>query len=278
LFASARLRRLPGSSPAGLHLLPATAALAALFVLSTPSPSTPEERVWTEVRIASEGARPPYNYLDGNNELAGFEIDLARDLCARMKVTCRFITQDWDGLIPGLLNRQYDAIMAALEITDEAREKIAFTKPYVRMPSAFLASKQSEINDASPDSLRGKAIGVESGGAHQNYLDSLYKQSDIKPYATLEEAILDLAEGRLDLVIGDKDAVVDFLKTRREGQCCAIVADAPHDPAYFGEGIGIGLRKQDATLKAMFEKALDESMADGSFAKIREKYFDYKIN
>ena len=230
------------------------------------------------MRIASEGARPPYNYLDGNNELAGFEIDLARDLCARMKVTCRFMAQDWDGLIPGLLNHQYDAIMAALEITDEAREKIAFTKPYIRMPSAFLASKQSEINDASPDSLKGKTIGVESGGAHQNYLDNLYKQSDIRPYATLEEAILDLAEGRLDLVIGDKDAVVDFLKTRREGQCCVIIADLPHDPAYFGDGIGIGLRKQDATLKAMFEKALDESMADGSFAKIREKYFDYKIN
>ena len=230
------------------------------------------------MRIASEGARPPYNYLDGNNDLAGFEIDLARDLCARMKVTCHFVAQDWDELIPGLLNRQYDAIMAALEITDEAREKIAFTKPYIRMPSAFLARKQSEINDTSPDSLKGKTIGVESGGAHQNYLDNLYNQSDIRPYATLEEAILDLAEGRLNLVIGDKDALVDFLKTRKEGQCCVIVADAPHDPAYFGEGIGIGLRKQDATLKAMFEKALDESMADGSFAKIREKYFDYKIN
>ncbi len=146
------------------------------------------------------------------------------------------------------------------------------------MPSSFLALKQSAVKDASPGSRAGKTIGVEAGGAHETYLNEVYKQSETRPYATLEEAILDLAEGRLDLVIGDKDAIVDFLKTRKEAQCCAIIADAPHDPAYFGDGIGIGLRKQDAKLKEMFQKALDESMADGAFAKIREKYFDYKIN
>ncbi len=252
------------------------AAIAALSLLGAVGGEA--EPAWTDVRIASEGARPPYNYLDGNNELAGFEIDLGRDLCMRMKVTCRFVAQDWDGLVPGLLNHQYDAVMAALEITDEARNKIAFTQPYVRMPSAFMASKQSAIRDTTPQGLAGKTIGVESGGAHQAYLDDIYKQSDIRPYATLEEAILDLAEGRLDLVIGDKDALVDFLKTRKEAQCCALIADAPHDPAYFGGGVGVGLRKGDVRLKAMFDKALDESMADGSFEKIRKKYFDYKIN
>ena len=112
---------------------------------------------WRTVRIASEGARPPYNYLE-NNKLAGFEIDLARDLCARMKVSCSFIAQDWDGLIPGLLAHRYDAIMAAMEITDEARQKIAFTKPYVRMPSAFMTLKQRATLDTSPAGLVGKAI------------------------------------------------------------------------------------------------------------------------
>lgn len=237
----------------------------------------PAAPAWKEIRIASEGARPPYNYLD-NNELAGFEIELARDLCTRMKATCSFVAQDWDGLIPGLLEHQYDAIMAAMEITDEAREKIAFTKPYVRMPSAFLASRENMIENASPDGLAGKSIGVESGGAHQAYVEDLYKQSEIHAYATLEEAILDLAEGRLDVVIGDKDALADFLKTRREAQCCVLTADVPRDPAYFGDGVGIGLRKEDKTLKAMFEKALDESVASGAFARIRAKYFDFEIN
>ena len=232
---------------------------------------------WRTVRIASEGARPPYNYLE-NNKLAGFEIDLGRDLCARMKVSCSFIAQDWDGLIPGLLARHYDAIMAAMEITGEARKKIAFTKPYIRMPSAFMTLKQGAALDMSPAGLVGKAIGVELGGAHQAYLEDVYKRSEIHPYATLEEAILDLGEGRLDAVIGDKDAIAEYMKTRKEAQCCVLSADVPHDPAYFGDGIGIGLRKQDKALKAMFEKALDSCVADGAFAKIRAKYFDFKID
>ena len=232
---------------------------------------------WRTVRIASEGARPPYNYLE-NNKLAGFEIDLGRDLCARMKVSCSFIAQDWDGLIPGLLARRYDAIMAAMEITGDAQKKIAFTKPYIRMPSAFMTLKQGANLDMSPAGLDGKAIGVELGGTHQAYLEDVYKRSEIHPYATLEEAILDLGEGRLDAVIGDKDAIAEYMKTRKEAQCCVLSADVPHDPAYFGDGIGIGLRKQDKALKALFEKALDSCIAEGAFAKIRAKYFDFKID
>ncbi|MGQ0446696.1 MAG: transporter substrate-binding domain-containing protein [Beijerinckiaceae bacterium] len=232
---------------------------------------------WRMVRIASEGAHPPYNYLE-NNKLAGFEIDLGRDLCARMKVTCSFVAQDWDGLIPGLLARHYDAIMAAMEITSEAREKIAFTKPYIRMPSAFMTAKLEATLDTSPAGLARKAIGVESGGAHEAYLEDVYKQSEIHPYATLEEAILDLAEGRLDAVIGDKDAIAEFIKTRKEAQCCVLGADVPRDPAYFGDGIGIALRNQDKELKAMFEKALDSCVADGAFARISAKYFDFNID
>ena len=232
---------------------------------------------WRTVRIASEGARPPYNYLE-NNELAGFEIDLARDLCIRMKVSCSFILQDWDGIIPGLLAHRYDAIMAAMEITGEARKNIAFTKPYIRMPSAFMTAKQGATLDTSPAGLVGKAIGVESGGTHQAYLDDVYKQSEIRPYATLEQAILDLAEGRLDAVIGGKDAIGKYMKTRKEAQCCVLSADVPRDPAYFGDGIGIGVRKEDKALQAMFEKALDSCMAEGAFARITGKYFDFKID
>lgn len=232
---------------------------------------------WREIKIASEGARPPYNYLE-NNELAGFEIDLARDLCARMKASCTFVAQDWDSLVPGLLDHQYDAIMAAMEITDEARERIAFSKPYICMPSAFMGSRENKITDSSPAGLAGKSIGVESESAHQVYAEDRYKRSEVHAYATLEEAILDLAEGRLDVVLGAKDALADFLQTRREGQCCALIADVPHDAAFFGEGIGIGFRPQDAALKTMFEKALDASKADGAFAKIRAKYFDFAIN
>jgi polar amino acid transport system substrate-binding protein len=232
---------------------------------------------WRTVVIASEGAHPPYNYLE-HNKLAGFEIDLARDLCARMKVSCSFVAQDWDGLIPGLLARHYDAIMAAMEITGEARKKIAFTNPYIRMPSAFMTLKQRATLDTSPAGLVGKVIGVESRGTHQAYLEDVYQQSEIRPYATLDDAILDLAEGRLDCVFGDKDAIAEYMKTHKEAECCILAADVPRDPAYFGDGIGIGLRKEDKALKAKFEKALDSCLADGTFARIGAKYFDFKID
>jgi polar amino acid transport system substrate-binding protein len=230
-----------------------------------------------EVRIASEGARPPFNYID-NGELAGFEIELGHELCARMKVTCSFVAQDWDSLIPGLLDHQYDAILAAVEISEERREKIAFTKPYVRMPASFVVNSKSNLHDIRPEALAGKAIGVENGSPEQAFAEDVYKKSEIKRYGSLEEAILDLAEERIDTAIGDKDAVVDFLKNRREGKCCKLIADAPRDPAYFGEGIGIGLRKEDTALRAAFDKAIDEVMADGTFAKIRAKYFDFEVN
>ena len=141
-----------------------------------------------------------------------------------------------------------------------------------------MTAKKEATLDTSPAGLARKAIGVESGGAHEAYLEDVYKQSEIRPSATLEEAILDLAEGRLDAVIGDKDAIAEFIKTRKEAQCCVLGADVPRDPAYFGDGIGIGLRKEDKALKATFEKALDSCMADGTFAKITAKYFDFKID
>jgi polar amino acid transport system substrate-binding protein len=236
-----------------------------------------EPSTWTEVRIASEGARPPYNYLD-NNELAGFEIDLGNAICAKSAIKCRFVAQDWDNLIPGLLDHQYDAIMAAMEITDERLEKIAFSIPYVRMPSAFIVAKTSELKEATPAALAGKTIGVEAGGAHQAYLEDLFKDSEVRTYSVLEDAILDLADDRIDTVIGDKDAIANFLATRKEGQCCRILADVSHNAIYFGEGIGVGLRKEDKNLKAMFDKALDALMADGTFARIRSKYFSFEIN
>ena len=233
-------------------------------------------REFTQLRIATEGARPPFNYID-NNESAGFEFDLGMEICRRLKAKCEFVIQDWDHLIPGLLLGHYDMIMSALDMTDQRREKIDFSDAYVNMPSAFLAQREAAIPDTSPEALAGKRIGAEAGGAHEAYLTDVYKQSEFHPYATLEEAILDLGSNRIDLVLGDRDAIGDFLKTRKEGDCCRIVGSAGHDPAYFGGGIGVGLRKTDPDLKEAVNGALQQIHNDGTFARIRAKYFDFEI-
>jgi len=234
------------------------------------------ENVPNVIRIASEGARPPYNYLE-NNDLAGFEIELGRELCARMNVTCTFVTQDWDNLIPGLLDHHYDAIMAALNITDENREKLAFSTPYVRMPLAFLGRRDEPITGVSAEALTGKKIGVIANTAFEAYAEDHFPKAQIQNYASLEEAILDLGEKRVDLVLADKADLNDFRANRREAQNTVIIGDLPRDPAYFGEGIGIGLRKADTALKAKFDQALEEIRKDGTFRKIRERFFPYEI-
>ena len=229
------------------------------------------------LRIASEGARPPFNFLDGDGKLAGFEIDLGRELCRRLAVECEFAPVEFDGLIPGLVSNHDDAIMAAMEISDERRAEIAFSKPYVRMPSAFMAARAGQVHDSSPEGLAGRSIGVEANGPHQAWLEERYKASIIKPFASLEDAVLDLAEGRLDVALGDKDAVMNYLAAHKEAQCCQYLADVPRDPAYFGDGIGIGLRKEDAVLKDKLDTALEAAVADGTYAAIRAKYFAFEI-
>lgn len=261
------------------------AALLALFCAAStpaaerqaPAPPSDKPAPSLELRIASEGARPPFNYLDANAQLGGFEIDLARELCQRMKASCTFVAQDWESLIPGLSAEQYDAIFAAMEITDERRQKIAFSKPYAHMPSALIAQEKSQITGADPATLKGLAIGVEADSPQQAYFEDKYKDVDIRRYASLEEAMLDLAEDRIDAVAEDKIVAADFLKNRKEGRCCRFVADLPRDPDYFGAGLGVGLRKKDAALKTAFDRALDETVADGTYAKIRARYFDFDI-
>ena len=226
--------------------------------------------------IASEGARPPYNFLD-NNELAGFEIDLGRELCTRLHRSCFFVMQDWDGLLPGLLARQYDAVMAAIDINDERRAQVAFSIPYIRMPASFVVTKTSTIQDVTKEALAGKTIGVEDGSASQTLLEESYKTSTVRSFASLEDAMLDLAEGKVDAVLAEALPVSEFLKTRREGQCCRVLGNAQRDPAVFGEGVAVALRKNDTALREAIDAALQTMIEDGTFARISGKYFAFAI-
>lgn len=242
-----------------------------------PAHGTTAAAVPTHLTIASEGARPPYNFFQGDR-LEGFELDLGRDLCRRMAVTCSFVAQDWDSLIPGLLAHRYDAIMAAMEITPERQVQIAFSSPYVRMPSAFLVAKGGGPKSADPAAFKGRTIGVERGGTHEAFLKKVYPGAHLHLYGSLSDAILDLEAGQVDAVIGDKDAIVTFLETRRDAACCRILADVPRDPTFFGDGIGVGLRKDDVALRAAFDKALAGCVADGTFRRIAARYFDFPID
>ena len=252
----------------------AALAIAALAIITTPGTAMAKD--WKEIRIGTEGAYPPFNNLNAKGELEGFEIDYANMLCEKMKVKCTWVAQDWDGIIPALLASKYDVIIAGMNATEERAKKVDFTHTYTRVPPAFIGPVKTASADVSPAALKGKVIGAQASTIHMNFLEKYYAGSTLKGYPTQEEANQDLANGRLDYVIADKVALLDFIGDKGKA-CCKLIADVARDNAIHGDGVAMALRKEDADLKAMWNKAIDESMADGSFKKIAAKYFAFDI-
>lgn len=234
---------------------------------------------WPLIRIASEGGHPPFNYLDETGRLQGFEIDIARAACRKLNSSCEFVTQDFEGLIPALIAGRYDAIFASLSITEQRKAFIAFSSKYYETLSMFVAAKRDGGMSTEPDAMKGKTIGVKVGSTNARYLEAVYVPAGAKlrTYLTADEARLDLAEGRIDAILADKTALLYWLEKSPLGGCCQMVGRDIADPAYFGEGIGVGLRKSDASLKALFDKAIAALRADGTYEAIRSKYFPYDI-
>jgi polar amino acid transport system substrate-binding protein len=226
------------------------------------------------IRIATEGAYPPFNYVD-NNEPAGFEVELGRALCGAMGATCTFVLQDWETIVTGLKEHRYDAIMSSLEITAERKARVLFSRRYYRIPAALIGTKSAPAPSAGGSvDLAGKTVGTVVDSEFAGYLESMQKSATVRTFSKVEEADLDLLTGRLDYVLGDKLALTKFLESREGLMCCRFVADLPVDR---GEGIGIGFRKSDKALAERFNAAIERVMADGTYDRIRAKYFPFDI-
>ena len=228
------------------------------------------------VRVATEGAYPPFNSFDANNNLVGFDIEITAALCAKIKVECPIVAQDWDGIIPGLLANKYDAIIASMSITEERKKKVAFTKKYYASPPRFVAAKSANVTDTSPAALKGKTVGVQSATTHSNYIETYYQDATVKRYGTQDEANLDLASGRLDIILADSLVLLEWMKTDA-GKGFEFVGPKIDDKTIFGEGEGIATRKSDLHLRDMLDQAILDIRADGTYQKINAKYFPFSI-
>lgn len=227
------------------------------------------------IRFATEGAYPPFNERSPDGSLIGFEIDLGQALCEKIKRKCEFLAQDWDGMIPGLLANKYDGIFASMAITEERKKKIDFTNKYYQTGGAFVARKGTTI-DVNDKALGGKVIGLIPGTT-ECYLEKAFPGATVKVYKTADSLYLDLVSGRIDAALSDAIAI-DFglLKTER-GKDMAFASEIFTDLECFGEGVGIGMRKDDTELREAFNKAIAEVRADGTYDKIAKKYFEYDI-
>lgn len=225
-----------------------------------------------KLRIASEGFFPPFNSLDANGKLVGFDIDIGFALCKRMGVECEFVKQDWDNLIPGLIEKKYDAILASMSITAEREKLVSFTVPYYSNMLTFMGRKNAGLK-ISDDALVGKSIGTQQGTVAAEYLQEHFNSiANIKFFETQDAALADLSTGKLDLVLGDNLPSYDWLQT-----------DSGKDYEFVGEfididdRIGIAVRKEDNELREKLNQALIAILEDGTYQAINEKYFPFSI-
>lgn len=268
------------------------ASLAAAFMTLALSQPVLAQDAPKEIKIATEGAYAPWNFTRADGKLDGLEIDLANDLCARMKIKCTIVAQDWDGLIPSLTVGKFDVIMASMFITPKRLETIDFTKPYAVDPSGFAVSKDSPLGKLGVSTekfklddqasalaaieklkplLKGKVVGVQAATTNLDFLKKYFADTvEIREYKTTEQHDLDLAAGRIDALFAQQTSLVATLKKPEFADYT--VAGPGFVGGVFGLGTGAGLRKQDTKLKEMLNAAIDSAIADGTIKRISEKW------
>lgn len=251
-----------------LALLIALAAAAGTAAAQAPD--------WKKVRIGVEGAYPPFSEVGPDGKLKGFDIDIALALCAQIKAECTLVQQEWDGMIPALQSRKFDAIIASMAITEERKKVVNFTDKYMNTPARLVAKADLRF-EPTPAGLKGKRIGVQRSTIHDRFVTETFKDSEIVRYAKQDEAYLDLAAGRVDVLMADSVAVDGGFLKKPQGKGFAFFGPSFNDPKYFGYGAGIAVRKADTELQARFNAAIPAIRANGTYKRIQDRYFDFDV-
>ncbi|MEB0043390.1 MULTISPECIES: transporter substrate-binding domain-containing protein [unclassified Pseudomonas] len=249
---------------------------------------------WTSVNIATEGAYEPWNLTLPGGKIGGFEPELMDILCQRMKLKCNVVVQNWDGMIASLNSGKFDVLMDAIVITPERQQVMAFSIPYASTPASFVAldakllpgktgqadgitlgTDAKKVRASVEDlraALKGKTIGIASGTVYTPFIDEQFKDvATIREYSSSAEAILDLQAGRIDVDFDDV-TFLNSLMDKPENKNLAYTGPQIAGPIW-GDGEALGFRQKDADLKAKFDAALKEALADGTVKKLSEKWF-----
>jgi octopine/nopaline transport system substrate-binding protein len=257
-----------------------------------------------KIKIGTEGAYPPWNSKDASGKLIGFEVELAYALCRYIGRQCEVVEQDWDGMIPALQMRKFDAIMAGMSITDERKKVITFSQGYADEVASLAVMKGSSLEDMdTPEcinlslgggsvkktlktitaALAGKTVCTQTGTIHQNFLESGdVGKVNVRTYKTQDEVNLDLTSGRCDVALAAAVAFTDYAD--KSGKSVVLVGPTFSGGA-FGNGVGVGLRQasqlggilgeRDAELLKAFNKAIDQARKDGVISKLAIKHFGF---
>jgi polar amino acid transport system substrate-binding protein len=225
------------------------------------------------IRFLTETDYPPFDYAGPDGNPAGFNVDLAREICEEIKAQCTVQMRRFDTLVDALNKNEGDAVIASMAASPQTRGKVDFSDPYYRTPARFVSRKDRPLTDLRPDALAGKTVAVVAGTAHEAYLKELFTEATLKPYPTAEAARTALKNGETDLLFGDGIALSFWLNGTDSNGCCVFRGGPYLESRYFGEGIGIAVRRGNDLLRQAFNWALFRLWERGRFTDLWLRYF-----
>lgn len=245
-----------------------------LIGLAVAAASSAQARDYDQVRIGVDVPYVPMEFRTPEGDLTGFDIELGNAMCEEIGMTCEWIEQEWDGIIPGLLSRNYDAVMSSMTINDERRQQVLFSDPYITMPSAWFAASDLDIDEANEETLEGLTIGVQRGTLQDNYVTDNYGSvADISRYSTADDMVLDMDAQRLDIVFLDFPIGQSTLVENEDADYTIVGEKITEPKEYFGDGFGIAFRQRDEALAEKFNEALATLQENGTYDEIHARYF-----
>ena len=236
-------------------------------------PERPDLSRIQAIRFLTEVDYPPFDYAGADGNPAGFNVDLARLLCDEIKVTCTIQARRFDTLLDALNDNRGDAVIASIAPTVETRKRADFTDPYYRTPARFVARTDSPIGDVLPELVEGKKIAVVAGTAHEAYLKEMFTEAELRPYPNAEAARAALRNKEVDLLFGDGIALAFWLNGTDSGGCCAFRGGPFLDSRFFGEGVGIAVKRGNDLLRQALNWALFRQWEKGSYTDLWLRYF-----
>ncbi|GLR67281.1 ABC transporter substrate-binding protein [Acidocella aquatica] len=256
----------------------ATAALV-ITALGFTAHVPAQAKTMTEIKFGVDATYPPFESLSPSGEFVGFDIDLGRAICAELKVKCVFVSQGFDGIIPALQARKFDAILSSMTVTPERAKQIDFSSEMYNEPTSLITKKGADLEPTAA-SLKGKTVGVESGTIQESYAKTYWQPNGVNviSYPGQDQVYADLLSGRLDASLQDSvEADYGFLKTPK-GADYALAANVTYDPKdVLGSYIAIGVRKDEPELLKQIDTAIAAIIANGTYKKIESQYFNFDV-
>ncbi len=236
-------------------------------------PERPDLSRLTGIRFLTETDYPPFNYAGPDGNPAGFNVDLARMICEEIKVACTVQMRRFETLLDAVSDNRGDAVIASIAATPDTRRRVDFSDPYYRTPARFVTRRDTNIVDVRPEQLEGKKVAVVAGTAHEAYLKTLFTEVELRSYPTVDAAREALRRGEVDLLFGDGISLAFWLNGTDSGGCCVFRGGAFLESSYFGEGVGIAVKRGNDLTRQAINWALFRLWEKGKFTDLWLRYF-----